>query len=373
MKKLTVIQTLPALNAGGVERGTLEIGRALVAAGHRSIVISNGGRLVEQLKAEGSEHITLPVHRKSLASLWQIAPFKHILLEIKPDIIHARSRIPAWIAWLAWHKLPKENRPHFVTTVHGFYSVSFYSAIMTKGERVIAVSNSVKDYITQNYKHCAVDKIQVIHRGVSQQEFPHGYQPNQQWLSQWQQRYPQLQGKKVLTLAGRITRLKGHETFIQLIKQLIAEGENVHGLIVGGAEAKKQAYLQEIEQLICSEKLSQHITLTGHRSDIKEIFSQSNIIYSLSSQAETFGRTVLEALYLGKSVLGWNHGGVGEILAACYPQGSIPLNDNAMLLSKSKALLRHPQTPPIINQFRLEDMCSQTLKVYEELVCPITR
>ncbi|MCB1656873.1 MAG: glycosyltransferase family 4 protein, partial [Pseudomonadales bacterium] len=135
---------------------------------------------------------------------------------------------------------------------------------------------------------------------------------------------------------------------------------------------KKQAYLQEIEQLISNENLSQHITMTGHRSDIKEVFSQSDLIYSLSSQAETFGRTVLEALYLGKSVLGWNHGGVGEILAACYPQGSLNLNDTVSLLSKTKDLLHSPQTPPIINQFRLEDMCGQTLKVYEDLVSTVT-
>ena len=116
MKKLTVVQTLPALNAGGVERGTLEIGRALVAAGHRSIVISNGGRLVAQLEAEGSEHITLPVHKKSLASLLQVSAFRKIIADIKPDILHARSRVPAWIAWLAWRKLPTNNRPHFVST-----------------------------------------------------------------------------------------------------------------------------------------------------------------------------------------------------------------------------------------------------------------
>ena len=156
MKKLTVIQTLPALDAGGVERGTLEIARALVAAGHRSIVISNGGRLVKQLEAEGSEHITLPVHKKSLASLWQVTPFRQLLTDIQPDILHARSRVPAWIAWLAWRKLPantlfQHHRPHFVTTVHGLYSVSPYSAIMTKGERVIAVSNTVQEYILKNY------------------------------------------------------------------------------------------------------------------------------------------------------------------------------------------------------------------------------
>jgi glycosyltransferase involved in cell wall biosynthesis len=367
MKKLTVIQTLPALNAGGVERGTLEIGRALVAAGHRSIVISNGGRLVAQLEAEGSEHITLPVHKKSLASLLQVSAFKKIIAEIKPDILHARSRVPAWIAYLAWRKLPEATRPRFVTTVHGLYSVNFYSAVMTKGERVIAVSNTVQDYILKNYPHCPASKIQVIYRGVSAEEFPHNYQPNNDWLTKWHNDYPQLQGKTVLTLAGRITRLKGHDAFINLIETLISQNHHVHGLIVGGAEAKKQAYLEDIKQLIASKGLSQHITLTGHRSDIKEVFSQSDIIYSLSSQAETFGRTVLEALYLGKSVIGWNHGGVGEILSHCYPQGSINLNDTASLLNKTKALLHNPQIPPMINKFRLEDMCSQTLNVYEDL------
>ena len=367
MKKLTVIQTLPALNAGGVERGTLEIGRALVAAGHRSIVISNGGRLVAQLEAEGSEHITLPVHKKSLASLLQVSAFRKIIAEIKPDILHARSRVPAWIAYLAWRKLPEATRPRFVTTVHGLYSVNFYSAIMTKGERVIAVSNTVQDYILKNYPHCPASKIQVIYRGVSVEEFPYNYQPNNDWLTKWHNDYPQLQGKTVLTLAGRITRLKGHDAFINLIKELISKGENIHGLIVGGAEAKKQAYLEEIQQLIAHKGLSQHITLTGHRSDIKEVFSQSDIIYSLSSQAETFGRTVLEALYLGKSVIGWNHGGVGEILSHCYPQGSITLNDNIALLTHTEQLLQKPQPPQVITQFGLEDMCSQTLNVYEDL------
>ena len=109
-RRLTVLQTLPALHSGGVERGTLEIARALVAAGHRSIVVSNGGQLVEQLVREGSEHITLPVHRKSLASLFQIRPFRRLLKELKPDIVHARSRIPAWIAWLALRRDRKSTR-----------------------------------------------------------------------------------------------------------------------------------------------------------------------------------------------------------------------------------------------------------------------
>jgi len=185
MKKLTVLQVLPALDSGGVERGTLEIARALVAAGHRSLVVSRGGRLVAQLEAEGSEHIALPVDRKALSSLWQVGPFRQLLAERQPDIVHARSRVPAWIAWLAWRKLPEAQRPHFVTTVHGLNSVSFYSAIMTKGERVIAVSETVRDYIRTHYPQCPEERIRLIYRGVDPAEFPHGYQPSPDWLAQW--------------------------------------------------------------------------------------------------------------------------------------------------------------------------------------------
>ena len=368
MKKLTVIQTLPALNAGGVERGTLEIGRALVAAGHRSIVISSGGRLVAQLEAEGSEHITLPVHKKSLFSLWQVAPFRKLLAEIKPDILHARSRVPAWIAWLAWRKLPTNNRPHFVTTVHGLYSVSPYSAVMTKGERVIAVSHTVKAYILKNYHHCPSDKIQVIYRGVSAAEFPHGYQPSHAWLNQWQKDYPQLEGKIVLTLPGRITRWKGQSEFIDLIEQLIAKNLPVHGVMVGGAEAKKQAYLEELKAEIKARGLEQHLTLTGHRNDIRDIFSQSNIVYSLSNDPEAFGRTSLEALYIGTPVIGWNHGGVGETLTTCYPQGAVPFKEMAQLVAKSEQLIQQPELPAPMTELTLETMCQSTLAVYDSLV-----
>ena len=367
MKKLTVIQTLPALNAGGVERGTLEIGRALVAAGHRSIVISSGGRLVSQLEAEGSEHITLPVHRKSLASLWQVAHLRQVIADIQPDIVHARSRVPAWLAWLAWRKLPTDKRPHFVTTVHGLYSVNAYSAVMTKGERVIAVSHTVKDYILKNYPQCPADKIHVIYRGVSAQEFPYDYQPQADWLAKWQQDYPQLQGKTVLTLPGRITRWKGQLEFVGLIEELVKRQYPVHGLIVGGAEAKKMAYLDELKQLITAKGLDSHITLTGHRSDIREIFSQTDIAYSLSSDPEAFGRTSLEALYLGIPVIGWNHGGVGETLTTCYPQGRVPFTDTQALLAKSEQLLKQPEKPAPTNELSLELMCDSTLAVYRGL------
>lgn len=367
MKKLTVVQMLPALQSGGVERGTLEIARALVADGHRSIVISNGGRLVAQLQAEGSEHVQLPVHRKALASLWQVRPLRRVLADLQPDILHLRSRVPAWIGWLAWRKLPAAQRPHLVTTVHGLYSVSPYSAIMTRGERVIAVSETVRDYIRDHYPSCPPQRVRLIYRGVDPAEFPHGYRPEADWLARWQQDYPQLQGQQVLTLPGRITRLKGHESFIRLVARLQADGLPVHGLIVGGAEAGKQAYLAELQALVSRLGLQAHISFTGQRSDMREVFSQSTLVYALSNKPETFGRTTLEALSIGAPVLGWDRGGVGEILAACYPQGRITAGDDEALFQTSRQLLALSQRPAPVQQFRLADMCAQTLELYQEL------
>lgn len=366
-KTLTVVQTLPALHSGGVERGTLEIARALVAAGHRSIVISSGGRLVEQLVREGSEHIALPVDRKSLFSLLQVKPLRRLLSELKPDIVHARSRIPAWIAWLALRGMNPATRPHFVTTVHGLYSISPYSAIMTKGERVIAVSETVRQYILENYPACAPDRIELIYRGVDPAEFPHGYQPSPAWLAKWRADFPQLTSKKVLTLPGRITRLKGHETFINLIDQLKKKGEPVHGLIVGGAEEKKLAYLDEIRQLVAEKGLTSEITFTGLRNDIRDIFSQSAIVYSLSTKPETFGRTALEALSLGIPVIGWNAGGVGEILHEMNPEGAIPPGSAEQLLSRSRAALAASAVIAMKPAFSLAQMQENTLQLYMRL------
>jgi len=372
-KTLTVVQTLPALHSGGVERGTLEIARALVAAGHRSIVVSSGGRLVEQLVSEGSEHITLPVHRKSLLSLIQVRPFRRLLNDIKPDIVHARSRVPAWIAWLALRGMNPATRPHFVTTVHGLYSVSPYSAIMTKGERVIAVSETVRQYILSNYPACAPDRIELIYRGVDPDEFPHDYRPSSEWLAKWRAQFPQLANRKVLTLPGRITRLKGHEAFIGLIGALKKEGLPVHGLIVGGAEAKKQNYLEELKQQVARQNLANDITFTGLRSDIRDIFAVSDVVYSLSSKPESFGRTVLEALRLGRAVIAWNKGGAGEILARVWPEGQIPDQDTDRLRIQTHQQLSTPRTVPDNNDFLLDTMCQETLAVYENLASPLRK
>lgn len=369
MNRLTVIQVLPALQAGGVERCTLETARALVAAGHRSLVISSGGRQVEQLLREGSEHITLPVERKSLFTLLQVPPLLRLLRELRPDILHARSRVPAWVAWLAWRKLPPGERPRFVTTVHGLHSVSPYSAIMARGEAVIAGSETVRRYILDNYPQCPPEGIRLIPEGVDPAEFPYDYSPDADWLARWRQAFPELQGKRVLALPGRLTRLKGHATFIELIGAL-ADHPGVHGLIVGGAEAKKAAYADELKAAVAAAGLAGRISFTGHRGDMREVLSQCDLVYSLSTQPETFGRTVLEALRLGRPVLGWDVGGVGDILARCYPQGRVPAGDSAALLAATRRWLAAPDRPAPSPHFLLSAMTDETLALYASLAAP---
>ncbi|REH40383.1 glycosyltransferase involved in cell wall biosynthesis [Paraperlucidibaca baekdonensis] len=364
---MKVLQLLPALNSGGVERGTLEIAKALIEAGHESYVMSAGGRLVEQLEREGSTHITRPIHRKSLTSLLQILPLRRLLRELKPDIVHARSRIPAWIAWLALRGMDPTTRPRFITTVHGLNSVSPYSAIMTKGDAVIVVSQTVYDFVRQNYPSCPPEKLHLIYRGVDPEEFPFGYQPSNEWLAQWHSDFPELAGKTILALPGRITRLKGHETFLKLLAELLPRHPQIHGLIIGGAEAKKTKYLDELKALVAHLGLDGRVTFTGHRSDMRDALSQCNVVFALSTKPETFGRAVLETLRLGVPVIGWDVGGVGEILRAVYPEGAATPKSVGELYHNVSRLIATPAPPTQNHKFQLQCMCAETLHLYERV------
>lgn len=367
-RPLTVLQMLPALESGGVERGTLEVARHLVAHGHRSLVLSAGGRLVETLAREGSEHIAWPVGRKSLLALRFVRPLRRLLAERQVDVLHVRSRLPGWIAYLAWRGMAAATRPHLVTTVHGLYTPGAYSSVMMRGERVIAVSETVREYIRANYPWVDPDVIRVIPRGVDAAQFPHGYQPDAAWRERWQSAFPELAGKFVITLPGRLTRLKGHEDFVELVRRLHSRGLPVHGLIVGAIDPQRQGYARQLQHRVATLRLP--VTFTGQRDDMKDIYAVSDAVLSLSTRPESFGRTVLEALRLGVPVLGWAHGGVGEILDAVYPDGAVAKGDIGALEKKLLALIRHPARVPASNAFPLDAMLARTLDLYQELVLP---
>lgn len=367
-RKLTVLQILPALEGGGVERGTLEVGKYLVENGHRSLVMSGGGRMVAQLEREGSQHFAWPVGRKSLWTLRLVWKLRRFLVEHKVDILHVRSRMPGWIAYLAWKGMDPATRPHLVTTVHGPYTVNAYSAVMTKGERVIAISEFIREYILKNYPEVSPEKIRLIYRGVDPEQFPSGYQPDAAWQERWNQQYPQLAGKRVLTLPARITRWKGQEDFIDLIAALKRRGLPVHGLIVGEAHPRKQDFLHELRRQVAVAGIENDVTFTGHRTDLREIMAVSDIVFSLSREPEAFGRTTLEALSLGVPVVGYDHGGVGEVLSAMFPQGRTGPHDKHSLQQVVEQLLAEKQKPTVDHPFTKLRMLRDTFEVYAEVM-----
>ncbi|MDD3448825.1 MAG: glycosyltransferase, partial [Gammaproteobacteria bacterium] len=316
----------------------------------------------------GSRHLQWPIGHKSLRTLKLVRPLRRLLIREGVDILHVRSRLPAWIAWLAWRSMEPATRPRFITTVHGLYSVGRYSAIMTRGERVIAVSETVRDYILDNYPGMEPGRIRVIYRGVDPEDFPRGYQPGPAWCAAWREQYPRLAGKRILTLPGRLTRLKGHNDFIELVARLHEQGEPVHGLIVGGEDPRRHAYAEELQKNVHARGLDSHITFTGPRSDMSAIYAVADLVLSLSGKPESFGRTVLEALSLGVPVIGYDHGGVGEILRKIYPAGMVPVGDVDGLKDRVKTLLESPGSIGGTGCFSLHRMLDATLQLYREVL-----
>lgn len=362
---LTVIQLVPALQSGGAERSTLEIGRALVAAGHRSVVVSSGGRLVARLLDQGSEHVQMPVHRKSPASLREVAPLRQLFARLDADIVHARSRVPAWLTWLALRGMAAP--PHFVTTVHGLNRPGRYSSIMTRGERVICVSNAVRDFVLQHYRRVDPARLVVIPRGIDPAAFPFGHQPDDAWLARFRTEYPQLEGGPLLTLPGRGTRLKGHADAIGLLADLRERGVDARLLLLGAREAGREAYIRELEALAQRHGAADHVVITPQRDDIRDIYAISALILQLSNKPESFGRTVVEALSLCRPVLGYAHGGVGELLGELYPAGRVPLGDRGRLVERAAELLRlAPAIEPPLS-YRLAVTQRATLDLYTQL------
>lgn len=366
-ERLTVAQLLPAMDAGGVERDTLDLARGLADAGHRSLVISGGGRLVEPLVAAGSEHVPWPVGRKSPLVLRWVPRLRRLLARESVDILHARSRLPAWLAWLAWRGMDAGGRPHFVTSVQGLHSVNRYSAIMTAGERVICVSETAKRYVLDSYPGVSEGRITVIPCGVDRAHWSPGYRPGEAWLARWRREHPELEGRRVLTLPGRLTRRKGHEAFIRLLARLAGAGREVHGLVVGPVPRKRRRYRDELRALARREGVDHRLGFTGARDDMREIYAVSDLVLALSDKPEAFGRTVLEALSLGRPVLGWDLGGVGEQLAGIYPEGAVIHGDLASLADRAERLLDRPPPVPADHPYTLDAMLEATLSMYRHL------
>lgn len=359
------MQLLPALNAGGVERSVIETAQALVRDGHRAIVVSAGGRLVAELEALGAEHIALPIGKKSLSTLRMVGKLRQVIESAQPHIVHARSRLPAWVAHLALRGL-REPKPVFVTSVHGLNSPGRYSAILTSGVRVECVSGTVRDYVLKHYPRVDPQRLRVIERGVDPMQFPRGFRAPAVWCERFHSEHPVLAGRPILLLPGRGTRLKGHAEAITLLAALRARGLDPALLLQGAQEEGRERYLAGLREHAKALGVEDRLVIAPARSDIREVMAESALVLQLSSKPEAFGRTVAEALSLGKAVLGWNHGGTGELLARHFPQGAVAPFDADALAKRAAELLTNPVDVPAFNGTTLEQMQAATLALYRQ-------
>ena len=389
MSPMHIVQILPELNQGGVERGAVELSRELVKRGHQSTVISAGGSQAAQIEKDGGRQITLDVCSKNpLTVPLRIFKLRKILGELdqgsdvrgqksedseqKSEIVnhqssmlvHARSRVPAWLCWFA----NKTLKIPFVTTVHGFNSISKYSEIMTRGDAVICVSNPVKEYIQKNYG-TPDGKITVIHRGIDPNEFDPA-NLDRAWMNSFKEKYG-LTGKFTVTAVGRITELKDYETFIRAVAACAHDMPDIRGLIVGGVRHDKQAYYERLQALVKELHAEDRIIFAGSHSQMPEIYALSDVLISSSKKPESFGRTLIEAMAMNTPVIATRHGGALDIIEEGVngflfaPGDAIEL---AVALHKQNGIPRDGLREKVLRRFTLDQMVENTINVYRNFV-----
>ena len=375
----TVLQVLPALVAGGVERGTVDITGAIVQGGGRAIVASAGGPMMHEVTRLGGEHVELPVNSKNpLVMRANIGRLVELILRENIDVIHARSRAPAWSSWFAARRTNK----HFVTTFHGAYEHGnilkhYYNSVMTKGEKVIAISDFIAGHIRKVYGVSA-SKLSVIPRGVDLSDFDPKKISKERIIEQAQKwRLPD--GIPVVMLPGRLTRWKGQSVFIKAIKQL--ERKDFQCLIVGSDQGRYD-YRQELVNQINGYGLSDVIHVIDHCEDMPAAYMLTDIVVSASTEPEAFGRVAVEAQALGRPVIATDHGGACETVLDGKTGWLTPPGDVEALASIieqvlaqsgeerkkfSERTIRH-----IRENFSKEKMCEQTLEVYNTILASET-
>ena len=372
----TVLQVLPALNAGGgVERGTVEIASAIVEAGGRALVASVGGAMVHELGRVGAEHFTLPLASKNPAVIH--ANVKHLaglITDQGADIVHARSRAPAWSAYFA----ARRTGTHFVTTFHGTYGSGNwvkrrYNSVMTRGERVIAISHFIAGHVRRVYGVPAA-AIRVIHRGVDLERFdPKKVNAERVVALAGKWRLPD--GMPVVMLPGRLTRWKGQVVFIRAIAAL--PRRDIRCLLVGSDQGRS-AYRRELEDLIHEWDLDEIVRIVDHCDDMPAAYMLTDLVVSASTDPEAFGRVVAEAQALGRPVIATDHGGARETVKVgetgwLTPPGDAGALSEAIgrvlaLTDPARKILAAKAIDNIRRNFTRHGMCARTLDVYNEVI-----
>ncbi|UEM03093.1 glycosyltransferase family 4 protein [Skermanella rosea] len=370
-----VLQVLPALVTGGAERGAIDVAAALHHAGGTPLVASAGGPMARELERWRIPHFTLPLDSKNPLTLWRnVDRLSRIIREHRVDIVHARSRAPAWSAYGA----ARRTGVPFMTTFHAPYNFSgkskrFYNSVMARGDRVIAISEFIRDHILSNYR-IDPDRIRVIHRGIDSNSFaPDRVSPERviQLARAW--RLPD--GHQVIMLPGRLTRWKGQTVLIDALARL---GRKDVCCLMVGSDQGRAGYRQELEEQVRRLGLEGVVRLVDHCNDMAAAYMLADVVVSASSDPEAFGRVIVEAQAMGRPVIVTNHGAVRETVVAGETAWVVPPNDadalaealgEALALdADQRAVLGERAMAYVNSRFTRDRMCRDTLAVYGELM-----
>ncbi|MBI2166828.1 MAG: glycosyltransferase [Candidatus Omnitrophica bacterium] len=357
---MKILQILPRLELGGVERGVADLVRALKGRGEESVVVSAGGALAQELQKEGIPHYSLPVDRKSLFSLFLVPRLVEIIQKERVDVVHARSRVPAWIVWLASRKAGVP----LVTTCHGYYSNHFLSRVMGWGKRVIVPSEVMARHMIDDFG-VPPDRIVLIPRGVDLSRFTFH-----------SEKY--LKTTKVFRIlnVGRFSPIKGQVEFLRAVHRLRERGLPVEAWLVGSEGEGKTKYTREIERTVVRLGLERNVKMLGTRRDIPELLREADLLVLSSLVPESFGRVLIEAGAVGTACVATRLGGVVDIIEDGKEGLLVPPGDEDALADAMERLLTHRDEAgrmaqalrkKVETQFTLDQMTEKTLEVYHEV------
>lgn len=373
--KPVFLQILPALESGGVERGTVDLALYAAKHGYTSMVASSGGTLVKRLDAHGVKHFKLPLHSKNpLTMAINSIRLASIIKKQGVNIVHARSRAPAWSA----ERAAKTTGAHFITTFHGTYGISgplkqSYNSVMTRGERVIAISEFIAAHLKEEYD-VPEERIRVIHRGVDLDTFSPEAVERERLLAMQAQWKPQ-KYLPVIFLPGRFTRWKGHDFLLDALAEI---PHHDYTCVMAGDDKKHKEYRKELLEKIELLQFRGHVSLFTHVDDMSAAYLLSDIVVSSSIEPEAFGRVAAEAQAMGKIIIATDHGGAKETVIPGKTGWLVPPGDakalaealqEAISMKEAKrqkmadAAMAH-----IKKDFSLEGMCQKTLRLYEEVL-----
>ncbi|HVH76458.1 MAG TPA: glycosyltransferase family 4 protein [Stellaceae bacterium] len=374
-----VLQVVPSLVSGGVERGTVDLAGALGAAGWASFVASAGGPLERDIARAGATHVTLPLASKNPFVMRRNArALAALIRRLDIDIVHARSRAPAWSAWAA----ARATGRHFVTTMHNAYDRRLplkerYNSVMAKGERVIAISHFVAEHAAEIY-HVGPDRLRTIPRGVDLDAFAPGRIGGER-IAALARAWRLPDGAPVVMLPGRLTRWKGG---LDLIAAIAALGRaDVQALLIGAEQ--RHGFRRELEKAIAARRLGGQFRIVENCADMPAAYMLADVVVSPSTDPEGFGRVIVEAQAMGRPVVATDHGGARETVIPGVTGWLVPVHDPAALAAAIgealalappvRARLAEHAMQLVAERFTRAGMCARTIAVYEELLFPQTR